>query len=657
MALSYREIVEKLDEIQRISSKIEKTLILIDLLKKSEESEYLVLFILGRVFPEYMNKEVGVSQNLLLRALSKAYGYSTEELERMWKEKGDIGKVAEEVSLKRKQSSLMFGSVSLRYIIETLRNVGKLEGEGSIDKKILLISGLFMKVKGKEAKYLARYILGDMRIGVAEGLIRDAIIGAYFSQIYWASLLDNAGGITQNLMMRYWKGKKMLISKEALYSSSLVALAKKIAGEVEILSEKEILELPTLHFNKVGYDIIIFGSSENGSSVREKYTKMVDEAYALINDFPTIVKVAKDEGEEGLKKIKPILFRPIRVMLAQRAKNIDDAFSIVGKPAAFEYKFDGFRVQIHKEGNKVEIFTRRLENVTEQFPDVVEFVKESIKAEKYIIEGEAIGYDPETKKWLPFQKVSQRIRRKYNIHEVMRKIPVMVHLFDIVYLNDEKLIYLPFKERRKLLESIVEEQEFKIMLAKQVITDEKEIAEKFYKESLEKGNEGIMAKNLDAPYEPGLRVGNMIKIKPVLETLDLVIVGGEWGEGKRAGYLSSFVLACLDKDTGEFLEIGKLGTGIKEKAESGGVSFEELTETLKPYIIEEKGRDVKIQPKIVVEVAYEEIQKSPHYSSGFALRFPRLVRIRDDKSPEEADSLDRVVRIYEMQRGRGSWSG
>ena len=174
---------------------------------------------------------------------------------------------------------------------------------------------------------------------------------------------------------------------------------------------------------------------------------------------------------------------------------------------------------------------------------------------------------------------------------------------------------------------------------------------------MEKGNEGIMAKNLDAPYEPGLRVGNMIKIKPVLETLDLVIVGGEWGEGKRAGYLSSFVLACLDKDTGEFLEIGKLGTGIKEKAESGGVSFEELTETLKPYIIEEKGRDVKIQPKIVVEVAYEEIQKSPHYSSGFALRFPRLVRIRDDKSPEEADSLDRVVRIYEMQRGRGSWSG
>ena len=203
MALSYKEIVEKLDEIQRISSKIEKTLILIDLLKKSEESEYLVLFILGRVFPEYMNKELGVSQNLLLRALSKAYGYSTDELERMWKEKGDIGKVAEEVSLKRKQSSLMFGSVSLRYIIETLRNVGQLEGEGSIDKKILLISGLFMKVKGKEAKYLARYILGDMRIGVAEGLIRDAIIGAYFSQIYWASLLDNAEGITQNLMMRY----------------------------------------------------------------------------------------------------------------------------------------------------------------------------------------------------------------------------------------------------------------------------------------------------------------------------------------------------------------------------------------------------------------------------------------------------------------------
>ncbi len=657
MVLTYKEIVDKLDIIERISSKMEKTQILIEMLKKAEEEEmeYLILFVLGRVFPEHITKEIGISQNLLMRGISKAYGYDIKEIENLWKIKGDIGKVAEEISHKRKQTSLLISGITLKEIIETLRTISNLEGEGSIDKKISLVSGLFMKVKGNEAKYIARYILGDMRIGVAEGIVRDAIIGAYFSQFYWLSLFTTQNvGVTDEFILKYWKNKKFLISKEAEKGGNIIALIKKIAKEVVTLSENEIKNISSFHWSKMDIDVVIVASSELGNILREKYTKLLDESYALINDYPEVAKIAYKEGEEGLKKIIPIIFRPLRVMLAQRAHNIEEAFQIVGRPAAFEYKFDGFRVQIHKKGKKIEIYTRRLENVTKQFPDIIKYVQENIKAEECIIEGEAIGYDPMTEKWLPFQKVSQRIRRKYNVEEMAKKIPVMVHLFDIVYLNGNKLIYHSFKERREMLRSIVNEVPKQIMLAKQIITDKVEEAQRFYDEALKKGNEGIMAKNLNAPYEPGLRVGNMIKIKPTLETLDLVIVGAEWGEGKRTGYLSSFELACIDEDTGEFLTIGKLGTGIKEKAEGGGVSFEDLTELLKPHIEKEEGRIVKIKPSVVVEVAYEEIQKSPHYTSGYALRFPRLVSIRDDKSPHEVDTIERVEKIYEIQRGRGS---
>ncbi len=654
MSYDFKEFVERMEKLEGISSKIEKTQILIDILKNTpkENFEYVLLFLMGKIYPEHIEKELGISQNLLMKAMSKAYGHGIEEIESMWKEKGDLGKIAEELCGKRKQSALLLSSLTLKEVFNVLRQAADIEGEGSIDKKVSLISGLLIKAKPKESKYLVRFILGDMRIGVAEGLIRDAIIGACFSQFYWVDIFTSQQSITEDIILRYWKNKVFLISKEAELSHPLLILIKKIAKEVKEMPEREVERISSFHYSKLKADIVITSSSELGNRLRQYYVELVDEAYALINDISQIALIAYEDGEEGLKKVKPVIFRPIKVMLAQKVNTIIEAFNVVGKPAAFEYKFDGFRAQIHKSKDKIAIFTRRLENVTKQFPDIVSYIKEHINAENCIIEGEVIGYDKHTKEWLPFQKLSQRIKRKYEIEKIKEEIPAMIHLFDVVYVNNELVIKKPFKERRKILENIVKEEDFKVMLAKQIITEDAKEAEKFYQEALNKGNEGIMAKNLNAPYKPGLRVGNMLKIKPTLETLDLVIVGAEWGEGKRAGYLSSYDLACYDPDTGEFLTIGKLGTGIKEKSEEG-ISFEELTEMLKPHIIREEGKHVVISPKIVVEVSYEEIQKSPHYSSGFALRFPRLVRVRDDKSPEEADTLERVYQIYEMQRGRG----
>jgi DNA ligase-1 len=220
-------------------------------------------------------------------------------------------------------------------------------------------------------------------------------------------------------------------------------------------------------------------------------------------------------------------------------------------------------------------------------------------------------------------------------------------MFDILYYNGKTLIGEPFKKRRELIEKIITGKQKKIVVVKNLITLDEKKAEGFYTESLKKGNEGVMFKKLDSPYKPGARVGHMVKLKPVMDTLDCVIVGAEWGTGKRANWLSSFVLAVIDED-GNFVEIGKMGTGIKEKSE--GISFGRLTEELKPLILSEKGREVKIKPKVVVEVSYEEIQKSPTYSSGYALRFPRLVNLREDRSAKQASTLSVVEDYYYSQK-------
>jgi len=235
---------------------------------------------------------------------------------------------------------------------------------------------------------------------------------------------------------------------------------------------------------------------------------------------------------------------------------------------------------------------------------------------------------------------------------MVKEIPIQVNLFDVVYCEGRELFSEPLEKRRKILEDIVTPIPGKFQLAERLVTKDLREAERFYKQALKAKQEGVIVKNLDAKYQPGRRVGYWLKVKPIMETLDLVITGAEWGTGKRANWLGSFVLSCRKGD--EFLECGMMGTGIKEKKTSpGDITFEELTEQLKPHIISEKGKEVKIKPKIVVEVAYEEIQKSPNYTSGFALRFPRLLRIRFDKSPEDTDDVERIEKLYHQQRGRG----
>lgn len=405
--------------------------------------------------------------------------------------------------------------------------------------------------------------------------------------------------------------------------------------------------------NEIGFD---FDKVKNEIVIKDReryssYIDIVENAYDLTNDFSKVALLSK-RGKQHLEDVEITVFDPIKVMLYPKAADINEAFEIVGRPAAFEYKYDGFRMQIHKEESKIIIFTRNLENVTAQFPEVVEFVKKNVAGHNFIIDAEAVGYDPKTLRYLPFQSISQRIKRKYDIAKMSDDFPVELNIFDIMLHDGKNLIKTPFSQRRWVLEKIVNQIPKKIILAKQIITNKDKDVQSFYEESLKSGFEGAMAKSLEGIYKPGKRVGYGVKLKPTMETLDLIIVAAEHGEGKRSNWITSYTVACRD-DSGELVTIGKVSSGLKELDEEG-LSFNQMTEMLKPLIIKEVGKFVHVLPKIVIEVMYEEIQASNTYSSGYALRFPRILRLRPDRDIESISTLELVHDLYSRQKGKGT---
>ena len=366
--------------------------------------------------------------------------------------------------------------------------------------------------------------------------------------------------------------------------------------------------------------------------------EIVQKTCMTLGDVGEVAAIAKTQGKEGLSKIGFRVFRPVRLMLAQMAKDVGEALKEHGGKTAFESKLDGARVQIHKHGNEVRVFSRRLTDVTGSLPEIVKTVQENAKAKKAIFEGEVIAVD-RLGNPVPFQHLMRRFKRVHKIEDMVTKIPVKLYLFDILYLNGESLISMSYVQRRQVLAENVGE----IPLAKQLVTDKVEEAEQFLKEAIDAGHEGLVAKKLESKYTPGIRGKRWLKIKPVLEPLDLVIIAAEYGYGRRHEWLSDYYLAARDAETGEFLMVGKTFKGLTD------AEIIEMTRWLKELAIKEEHRRVVVIPRIVVEVLYNEIQKSPKYRCGMALRFARINRIREDKTPEEADTIQKVREIYEKQ--------
>lgn len=585
--MDYIKLTEFYESLEKTAKRLEKVFIIASLLETIQSDDLVVALnlIQGRVFPKTEEKKIGVSSQLMKKAIAKATGAAPESIEKLLIKTGDLGIVAEQLIKTKTQTTLFHSRLTLNKVYANITRLAGMEGEGTVNKKVSVIAELLTSAKPNEARFITRTILENLRVGVAEGTMRDAIVWAFFAK---------------ELGIKY----------------------NRESNEVEIESREKYNE----------------------------YAGAVQHLYDVTNDFVDVVKRLKQGGISALKHVEISLNKPINVMLYKKAENIADAFDSVGKPCALEYKYDGFRMLLIRNQDETRLYTRRLENVTRQFPDVVRILRENINSRSYVLDSEVIGIDPKTRKWLPFQQISQRIRRKYNIEEMERRVPVMVNIFDAVKVDGKDLINEPFRKRREIIEKIVHPVKDRLQPAHQIVTDNIKEAEKFYKKALKLGNEGIMAKNLEGIYKPGSRVGYGVKIKPTLESLDLVITRAEWGEGKRSSWFSSFTISC--RNGSEFLEIGRVGTGIKELEQEENITFRQLTRLLKPLIIEKQGKEVAIKPKIIVEVAYEEIQKSPKYSSGFALRFPRVARMRIDKPLSEISDLDYVRHIYEKQRHR-----
>jgi len=556
--MDYLKLCEVYHALESTTKGLEKTKILAEFLRKIRNKPELIYLLQGKVFPDYDSRELGISHQLAIRAIGKAVGISDAEIVDEFKKLGDLGKVAESVLRKRKQQTALFsGKLSVEKVMSNLRKLPTLEGKGTVETKIGLIVELLHSAAPREARYIIRTVLGDLKVGVGSGILRDAIVEYCFSP-------------------------------------------------------KEIKE-------------------------KKECSAKIQEAYDKSTDFAEVFSKA---CTNELDKIRLTPGRPVKVMLFPKAKDVEDAFRIVGRPAAFEYKYDGFRVMVNKEKNgRIKVFTRRLEEVTRQFPEIVEYTKSYVKGESFILDAEAVGFDAKTRKYTDFQEISQRIRRKYGIKKMQEGLPIELVIFDIIYFNGKSLIETPFRERRRLIEKIVWEKPFKIILAKQIVTDDAKEVEAFYDKALEDNQEGLMGKNLDAPYKPGARIGYAVKLKPEDKDFDLVITGAEWGKGKRAGWLTSFDVSCRDGDN--LLQLGKVSTGLKELPEQG-LSFGEMTEMLKKMIVRESGRKVEVRPEIIVTVQYQNIQKSPTYSSGYALRFPRIIRLRRDRGVEDIATLDEV---------------
>jgi DNA ligase 1 len=571
--MKYHELAQTYNKLSETTKRLEKIDILSKFLEKvSKEESYLLYLLEGNIYASYDERKIGISNQLAIKAISKSTGTPKEKVLKLWKKIGDIGKISEELTKNKKQSTLHSHILTTKKVIENLRKLSEFEGKGTIEKKLSLITELLTSATPLEALYITRTLIGDLRIGVQESTIKYSIIKAFFKD-------------------------------------------------------------------------------------KEKAEPIIQKAIDRSNDLARVFEIATSRKLKDLEKIKLEVGKPIKAMLAQKAKDIDDAFRQLGKPMAIEYKYDGFRLLIHKKNNKITLFTRRLENVTKQFPEVEKYIKDYIKGDSFILDSEAVGYDKKTKQYTDFQKISQRIRRKYNIQELERELPIEINIFDILYYNGKSQLEKPFEKRRELIEKIITPHPYKLIYSKFKKTDNEKEIKKFYEKALKDNQEGIMMKNLDAEYKPGRRVGNMLKLKPETNELDLVITGAEWGSGKRAGWLSSFILSC--KKDSEFLEIGKVGTGIGEKevpkqTDDKRVTFDYLTKTLRPLVTDEKGKKVKIKPKIVVTVTYQDIQRSPNYKSGWALRFPRITTLREDRGVHDIASLEEIENDFKSSKHQ-SW--
>ncbi len=568
---------------EKTSSRLELTDHLALILKKTPTDilDKIVYLIQGKLGPAYQSSELGIAEKLIIKSLSIVSGHSLNEIKKKYSEIGDLGEVAYNILTNKIQTTLISGLLTIENVFNTLLKIASVSGIGSLDNKLRFIVSLLNNSSNLEAKFIVKLILGNLRLGIADFTLLDAI-------------------------------------------------ALTFTGD-------------------------------------KKNRQILERAYNVSSDLGKIVLILSKGSIEDIRSISISPFIPIRPMLAERVSNPSEALEKINGDALAEFKIDGERIQIHKKGRRTELFTRSLENVTSNFPDLIKAF-DNIETKDLIAEGEVVAINPDNNKYLPFQSLMRR-RRKYNIQEITAAYPVILNLFDLLYYNGSDKTHVPLLERRKLLSNIFGRQQKsdKIKLIDQIKVSRIEEMENYTEKALKNGCEGIMIKNPNSQYRAGAREWAWMKLKKeysgeVTDSVDLVVVGALHGKGRRVGKYGALLLASYDAERDVFCTICKVGTGFTDDV------LLTITDKLNKHIIKHKHPRVEsgntkmdswFEPKIVLEIISPEITLSPVYTTainkikreyGLALRFPKFTgKIRDDKSAEDATTVKEIFEIYKSQ--------
>jgi len=563
------------------SSRIALTGYLVTLFKKTPADiiDKVTYLIQGKLYPDYDGIEIGLADKMVVRAIASSSGKDISQIERIYQKTGDLGDAAGLALKSKSQSTLFSETMTVERVYSTFDRVARTTGSGSQDLKLRLISSLLNDASSEESRYIIKFVMGQLRLGIADYTVLDALSFAF-------------------------TGDK---------------------------SNRHILE----------------------------------DAYNVSSDLGTVAKLLATKGLEAVRSVQITLYKPLRPMLAERVTTAEEAIERMEGRAGIEFKLDGERVQVHKGKGRVELFSRSLEKITSHYPDVVDAVK-SIKPE-VILEGEVIAINPETEEYLPFQELMHR-RRKHGVEEAMKNYPVVMNFFDVLYVDGKSKMSLPYSERRDILKKIIDpaKSKNKLQLIRQTIADKPDTIEDFMAAAIENGCEGVMIKQLSSTYRAGARGYAWVKLKreyrsELADTLDLVIVGAMHGRGRRAGAYGALLLACYDPNADIFQSATKVGTGFTDE------HLEQFYKMLRRHIIKQRNArvetgmemDVWFEPKVVIEVIASEITISPSHAAaknairhghGLALRFPKFTgKIRDDKKPEDATTVEELVNMYKKQ--------
>lgn len=575
-------MAEAYEKIEATTKRLEMTDLLVGLLKSTPKDliDKVAYLTQGRIYPDFVGIEIGVAEKLAVKAVARACGAKESAIEEDLKKSGDIGETGRKFIGVKKQVTFFQEPLTVERVYDTFDRMARLSGSGAVDQKLNLLAGLLSDASPDEAKYVLRTVTGNLRLGIADMTVLDALA-------------------------------------------------------------------------------IAFGG---GKDSRE----YVERAYNICSDLGRVAKAVVDKGLEGVKSFEVSVGEPIRPMLAERLSSPEAILEKLGGKCVAEYKYDGERLQAHKQGDKVTLFSRRLENISSQYPDAVALFKQHVRAKEAILECECVAVDTDTGEMRPFQELMHR-RRKFGIEKAIEEYPVSLFMFEALFLDGKDLTLEAFPTRRKALEKAIRVSD-RVNLVNGRITANAEELEKFFLEAIQDGCEGLVCKSIskDSIYQAGARGWLWIKYKrdyksEMTDTVDLVVVGAFHGRGKRAGAYGALLLAVYDPDSDMFETVTKCGTGFTDE------DLAKLPKMLEKHVIPHKHSrvdsllkaDVWFEPVIVLEVLGAEITLSPIHTcamdsvrkgSGLAVRFPRFTgNYRVDKAAEDATTAAEIVEMYRKQ--------